>query len=746
VRNELVQVGSPPAVYNHSGILARMRAIDSVTQHFKLSGVQSAALKRLGIITIGDLLHHFPTRYESAGASNHASSIVPGTKVTLFGALTKLKAKKLWKSRRNATEGYFEDSSGRVKVLWFNQPYISSYVPQEVPVKLTGTVGGSAANPYISNPEVEAIPSGILPPTLPEDGLFEEHGDVAAPTLFPIYPESRGVTSRWFFHAVSRVLEAGLHTELEDPLPHDIRQRYNLPDLATSLVYVHTPEKQAHAEAARKRFAFEEIFALQITRAQERARNDMLSSFEIRDGALQAARFLSSVEFAATGAQKRAIDDILADFTKRHPMARLLEGDVGAGKTLVAAATSYAVVTSRPPNRTSGTLQVAYMAPTEILAQQHFLSFIEYFRHLPINIALITGSGCKKFPSKVSPGKPTEISRSQLLKWVANGEIAMLVGTHTLIQKSVQFQHLAYAIVDEQHRFGTKQRRALAHKGDAAPHFLSMTATPIPRTLALTMYGDLDISVLDELPPGRAKITTRIVRPDRRAEAYEAVRKELEKGRQAYVICPRIEEPDPAKINALMAKSAKAEAKRLQKDVFPDFNVGLMHGSMRPAEKDAVMRDFSDNKIHILVATSVVEVGVNVPNATAIVIEGAERFGLAQLHQLRGRVMRSSHPPLCFLLPESKGDVSMKRLRALETSDDGFKLAEADLEARGAGDLLGRKQWGVSDIGMEALKNVKLIQAAREEAQALVVSDPELSEHPALQERVANSSQSHHGE
>jgi ATP-dependent DNA helicase RecG len=273
-----------------------------------------------------------------------------------------------------------------------------------------------------------------------------------------------------------------------------------------------------------------------------------------------------------------------------------------------------------------------------------------------------------------------------------------------------------------------------------------MTATPIPRTLALTMYGDLDISVLDELPPGRAKITTRIVRPDKRAEAYEAVRKELGKGRQAYVICPRIEEPDPAKINALMAKSAKAEAKRLQKDIFPDFNVGLMHGSMKPAEKDAVMRDFSDNKIHILVATSVVEVGVNVPNATAIVIEGAERFGLAQLHQLRGRVMRSSHPPLCFLLPESKGDVSMKRLRALETSDDGFKLAEADLEARGAGDLLGRKQWGVSDIGMEALKNVKLIQAAREEAQALVASDPELSGHAALKERVANSSQSHHGE
>ena len=427
-------------------------------------------------------------------------------------------------------------------------------------------------------------------------------------------------------------------------------------------------------------------------------------------------------------------------------MARLLEGDVGSGKTLVAAAVAYAAVNSRPPSRTSGTLQVAYMAPTEILAQQHFQSFIEYFSHLPINIALMTGSGCKKFPSKVKRGEPTDISRAQLLKWVESGEIAMLVGTHALIQKSVKFQHLALCIVDEQHRFGTRQRRALAHKGDAAPHFLSMTATPIPRTLALTLYGDLDISVLDELPPGRAKITTTIVKPGEREAAYAAVRSELEKGRQAFVICPRIEEPDPAKINALQAKSAKAEAKRLQKDVFPDYTVGLLHGAMRPSEKDDVMADFVAGKIHVLVATSVVEVGVNVPNATVILIEGAERFGLAQLHQLRGRVMRSSHPPQCFLVPETKGEMSLKRLRALEQSSDGFKLAEADLENRGAGDLFGRKQWGVSDLGMEALKNVKLIQAARTEAQSLVESDPTLSKHPALAQRVASAGAELHGE
>lgn len=273
-----------------------------------------------------------------------------------------------------------------------------------------------------------------------------------------------------------------------------------------------------------------------------------------------------------------------------------------------------------------------------------------------------------------------------------------------------------------------------------------MTATPIPRTLALTLYGDLDISVLDELPPGRAKITTKIVKAKDRGTAYDAVRSELKKGHQAYVICPRIEEPDPAKINALQAKSAKAEAKRLQKEVFPEYEIGLLHGAMTPSEKDAVMKDFSDNKIQLLVATSVVEVGINVPNATAIIIEGAERFGLAQLHQLRGRIMRSSHPPLCFLLPESTSEMSSKRLKALEKSDDGFKLAESDLEARGAGDLFGRRQWGMSDLGMEALKNIKLIRAARDEAVHMIGKDPELSHNTALRERVAKARAELHGE
>ncbi|MDZ4226873.1 MAG: ATP-dependent DNA helicase RecG, partial [Patescibacteria group bacterium] len=519
---------------------------------------------------------------------------------------------------------------------------------------------------------------------------------------------------------------------------------------ARALLYIHKPDTLAHAEAARKRFSFEEIFTIQIARARERAENDALSSFPVHEGAVLAKRFLGSTEMSPTSAQSRVIGEILSDFEKRNPMSRLLEGDVGSGKTLVAAATAYAIVNSRPPGRDSGTLQVAYMAPTEILAQQHFRSFIEYFRHLPIAIGLITGSGCKKFPSKMNRDDATSISRAQLLKWVACGEIALLVGTHALIQKSVGFQNLAYVIVDEQHRFSVRQRAELTRKnlrnGGSAPHFLSMTATPIPRTLALTLWGDLDISVLDELPPGRAKVTTSIVRHGERAAMYETVRRELRADRQAYVICPRIEEADPAKIGALQATSVKAEAARLQKDVFPEYSIGLLHGAMRPAEKDAVMKKFASHEIDILVATSVVEVGVNVPNATVIVIEGAERFGLAQMHQLRGRVMRSSHPPHCFLVPDTAGEAALKRLRTLERSDDGFALAEADLENRGMGDLYGKSQWGVSDLGMEALKNPRLIQAARTEARALVAEDPSLAKSPALQKRAFLLSEDLHEE
>jgi ATP-dependent DNA helicase RecG len=427
-------------------------------------------------------------------------------------------------------------------------------------------------------------------------------------------------------------------------------------------------------------------------------------------------------------------------------MSRLLEGDVGSGKTAVAATTAYAVATSRPPDGARadleyGNLQVAYMAPTEILAKQHFESFIQYFKHLPIQIGLITGSGCFKFPSKTNPTAATPISKAQLLKWVKNGEIPILIGTHALMYKSVEFKHLAHIIIDEQHRFGTNQRKALAKKESRLPHLLSMSATPIPRTLALTVYGDLDLTLLDSMPPGRKPIITKVVAPSQIESVYEHVRSELAAGRQAYVICPRIDEPDPAAENALQLKSVKTEAERLKKNVFKGARIDILHSKMTPREKDTVMEKFLAHDIDILVATSVVEVGVNVPNATNIIIEGAERFGLAQLHQLRGRVVRGTHQPYCFAVTskDSSGGSgkTMERLKALTEAKTGFELAEYDLALRGTGELYGLKQWGLSDLGMEALKNIKMVEAARTEAQSLVAADPDLSQHPQLKQRVA---------
>ncbi|MFZ2484473.1 MAG: helicase-related protein, partial [Minisyncoccia bacterium] len=330
--------------------------------------------------------------------------------------------------------------------------------------------------------------------------------------------------------------------------------------------------------------------------------------------------------------------------------------------------------------------------------------------------------------------------------WVASGEIAVLIGTHALIQKSVKFKHLALVIVDEQHRFGTAQRQKLVNKHDVTPHLLSMTATPIPRTLALTLYGDLDLSLLDEMPAGRKKIITEIVTPDGRPTAYKKIKEELASGRQLYVICPRIDEPDPTKEMAVLAKSVKEEAKRLKKEIFPEYNIEILHSKMRPAEKEKVMIDFKDKKTDILVATSVVEVGVNVENASLIIIEGAERFGLAQLHQLRGRVLRGTHQPYCFVFADTKSAKTVDRLHALKTAKNGFELAEFDLVQRGAGELAGFKQWGISDIGMEAIKNIKMVEAARTEATKLIESNPTLSKFPLLKTHLDSTSSKIHFE
>jgi ATP-dependent DNA helicase RecG len=486
------------------------------------------------------------------------------------------------------------------------------------------------------------------------------------------------------------------------------------------------------------------VFMLQLSLAEARRENSKERALPVTVDRAALADFVKSFPFPATEAQKRAINDVLDDFEKLQPMRRLLEGDVGSGKTAVAAATAYLVATSRPPGRKAGTLQVAYMCPTEILAKQHFATFVSYFKDHPIQIGLLTGSECRKFPSKINRELSTKISKAQFRKWVANGEIPIVIGTHALIQKSLEFKTLAYSIIDEQHRFGKVARQNLAQKSGLSPHLLSMTATPIPRTLALTIYGDLDLSLLDQMPTGRKPIITEIVGPEKRQEAYDRVRTELNEGRQAYVICPRIDEPDPDKEMAVQAKSVKAEAERLKKEVFPEFTIDILHSKMTPAQKEESMNKFESGVTKILVATSVVEVGVNVPNATVILIEGAERFGLSQLHQLRGRVIRSNNQAYCFVLPEKLPEATKARLKALATAKNGFELAEADLLQRGAGEFYGKKQWGISDITMEAIKNLKLVEAARTESAKLIKEDPELIDHPLLKQLLVGKSEKIH--
>ena len=557
-----------------------------------------------------------------------------------------------------------------------------------------------------------------------------------------------------------------------------------MPTLKTALIWIHKPKNKNDAEIARKRFAFEEVFCIQLERQHDKFEYRKNKSFQIIREEKKVKEFLQRFPFEPTNSQKKSIETILSDMARNFPMSRLLEGDVGSGKTAVAATAAYTTVQQRPQDKNGklqnfGNLQVAYMAPTEILATQHFESFIEYFKHLPINIGLITGSGCRKFPSKLNPSGWTTISRSQLLKWVANGEIPILIGTHALIQKTVKFKNLALVVIDEQHRFGTTQRRKLVRKDNIAPHLLSMTATPIPRTLALTIYGDLDLSLLDEMPAGRKQIITEIIIPNKRLDTYEKIQQELKNGRQLYVICPRIfeaEEPpaeffsrgvsqtdaprgsarrtrldsDPAGKDSAGGsgemKSVTTEAKRLKKEIFPEYEIGVLHSKMSKEKKEKVMQEFTEGKINILCATSVVEVGVNVPNATVIIIEGAERFGLAQLHQLRGRVIRSTYQAYCYIFADAKSEKTIARLKALKTAKNGFELAELDLTLRGSGGLGGTKQWGITDLGMEAIKNIKMVEAARTEAIRLIEEDPELTKFPLLKQKVHQKTAEFHFE
>jgi GxxExxY protein len=842
---------------------------------FRLNPLQKIGLKKLKLETVKDLLFYFPGRYEEPGQIRNIRDLTEGEEVVIYGKVLSAKTLKGWKSKIPMAEAIIDDGTSKIKAVWFHQAYMAKKIPVGHFGEFRGKITRRKDEIYLANPDVREA----LPTMAAKNSLFTQNSDEKSVSnnlfLIPVYSETRGLSSGWFYYHIQTILKTGLSDKLVDPLPEEIIKRYNLPRLKTALVWIHSPKKASDASAAKKRFSFEEILYIQLKRLRDKQTYQSNPSFAIKVTAKEIQEFVGRFPFPLTTAQNKAIKQIMADLGGDKPMTRLLEGDVGSGKTAVAATTAFAVVKSG--------FEVAYMAPTEILARQHFESFIEYFKHIPnIGIGLMTGSECRKFPSKLGAGH-THLSKTQLLKWVADGRIPILIGTHSLIQKTVKFKNLAYTIIDEQHRFGVYQRAALVRRTNAertqncaennflykdlsyqirsaifnvkkglgsghkevvyqraleeefkqnnlkfdrenripilygnknvgtyipdfvvedkiivelktipfigsaekkqlwsylkgskykvallvnfsptelqierivydtarensafvlrssasSPHLLSMTATPIPRTLALTVYGDLDLTLLDEMPKGRKAVITEIIAPDKRAETYEFIRTQIKAGRQAYVICPRIDEPDPDKEMALIAKSAVAEQERLGTKIFPEFMVGLVHSKMRPTEKEEMMSEFTAGKIDILVATSVIEVGVNVANATIIIIEGAERFGLAQLHQLRGRVIRSNHQAYCFLFSETKSAKSFARLKALKTAKNGFELAEQDLALRGAGGLSAGKQWGISDIGMEAIQNIKMVEAARTEAQNLLKADLELKKYPLIKEKIS---------
>ena len=663
-------------------------------------------LKNMGITTLRDLLFHFPRTYQDLSNITPIRNIKEGGIYCVAGNILDIQALQTYRKRMHLTEAVIEDKTGNIKVVWFNQPYLKNTLKKGDSVFLAGKVTRDKYGIHLSSPTYEKLAGEDMTHTA---------------RIIPVYQEAAGVSSRWFRSIIKPLLDK-LPQTIEDPLPTDILPNQNLLPLRQALFQIHFPDSLDLAEQAKKRFSFEELFLIALFVLTERKKIAQVKAPSIPFSEDIMKRFTDKLPFQLTNAQKKAAWYILKDLEKPRPMNRLLQGDVGSGKTVVAAMAALSTVKAG--------YQVAFMAPTEILAQQHFKTVAQLLAPFKITVGLLTG----KTDRFISPKLPTdyiEISRAKLLERIKAGTIDVLIGTHTLIQDKVKFGNLAFVIVDEQHRFGVKQRAQLLHRTTLIPHLLSMTATPIPRTLALTIWSDLDLTLIDEMPEGRKKIETEIIPPAERKKAYAFIRKEVQKNRQVFVICPRIEKSGGAP-SGIEMKTVMEEHEKLSKKVFPDFEVEMLHGKMAQKEKERVIRKFRYGKIDILVSTSVVEVGVDIPNATVMMIEGADRFGLAQLHQFRGRVGRAKHQSYCFLFTESPSSTTRQRLKALVQSENGFDLAEKDLKIRGPGDFSGVKQWGMPDFVMEQLTNLKLVEETREAAKTLLEKNITLQHYPLL--------------
>ncbi len=659
----------------------------------KLHGVSDTyakRLRRLGVTSIRDLLYLFPHRYDDFSSLKTIDRLEYGEEVTIIGTIWETHERK---SRRGPTvvTSAISDGTAVVQATWFNQPYLVKRLKPGKQIVISGRVDEYLGRLTFTSPSWEPLDKELI----------------HTKRLVPVYPLTRGISARWLRRLMKRTTDYW-SLRLPDHLPLTIREDKNLPSLEVAIQQIHFPDSWDMLDQARRRLAFDEFLMIQlgVLKQRDEWRNRPGQAAQI-DGALLRT-FLESLPFALTQAQERALSEILRDLQQREPMSRLLQGDVGSGKTVVAAAAMLMTIASG--------MQTVLMAPTEILAEQHYANLTKLWAEFWL-------PGITKLSShlRLLTGSLKQSEKERIYDEIATGEAKIIIGTHSLIQEALNFENLGLAVIDEQHRFGVAQRGSLRQKGHN-PHVLVMSATPIPRTLALTIYGDLDISTIDELPPGRKDIVTRWMKPLERERAYGFVRSRAEESQQAFIICPLVEESDK-----IEAKAAVEEYRRLQEDVFPDLRLGLLHGRMTAHEKEEVMRAFYGGELDILVSTPVVEVGIDVPNATVMLIEGADRFGLAQLHQFRGRVGRGEQQSYCLLLADSPTEMGERRLQTIEDTQNGFQLAEEDLKMRGPGEFFGTKQSGLPDLKVARLSDVVVLEEARVVAKDIFKEDPELT-------------------
>lgn len=657
-------------------------------------------LTKLNLFTLNDLLHHYPRRYEDYSKLVTIDQLQQEMETTVIGIVENVQTKEIPKRKFKITEALINDNTGWLRLTWFNQPWIERQLREKMTIVASGKIETYLGKPVINNPQWEKL----------------DKDQVNTNRIVPIYPLTARMTQQWLRKIIFKVINYWA-PRITDYLPESVINDNDLMTLSDAILQIHFPESEELLDEARERLAFDEIFVLQLGLLSQKMQWQQVDKEPVILSEEILTTFIHNLPFSPTDAQLKVIEELKEDLAKPYPMNRLLQGDVGAGKTIVAAAAAYALAKAG--------YQTALMAPTSILAEQHYQSFLSF-----LCAESLGGSGLQQSEIALLTGDTKKKERTELLEALEAGEVKILIGTHALIEDAIQFQSLEFVVIDEQHRFGVKQRALLKSKGQN-PNLLVMTATPIPRSMAMTVYGDLDISVLDELPPGRKEITTKLVLPQAREKMYSFIRYEIQEGRQAFIIYPLVEQSDKEE-----TKAAVEEQKYLQRNVFPQLNLGLMHGRLKPADKETVMRKFKNKEHDILVSTSVVEVGVDVPNASVMVIEGANRFGLAQLHQFRGRVGRGTDQSYCFLVPETEDAAENERLSVMCRTNDGFILADQDLQQRGPGDFLGTRQSGFSELKIARITDSKLIEKARKQAAALIRRDPTLEnkEHTLLKQ------------